>query len=151
MIPFMFRCCGGGRCPSDIVLRCHAMVTTVELQRCCIHCSHSEAVNHRSVFRRSLRLLNLPGWMTGGNRGLVWDSYCKFPSHIPHLEVRAIKHEVSVYLWFNLQLWILTQVLSKVPSWILYQIKSWAIWDAENFRVILWQKSDPQISANSTL
>lgn len=56
MIPFTFPCFGAGGCPSDIVLRCHAMVTTVELQRRCIHCSHFEAVNHSSVFRRPCRL-----------------------------------------------------------------------------------------------
>lgn len=46
---------GAAGCPSDIVLRCHAMVTTVELQRRCIHCRHLEAVNHSSVFREAIQ------------------------------------------------------------------------------------------------
>lgn len=81
MIPFTFWCCGGCGCPSDIVLRCHAMVTTVELQRRCIHCRHFTAVNHSSVFRRSYRLLNLPHWMSAGHWGLISDH--RFPFQIP--------------------------------------------------------------------
>lgn len=64
--PCTFGCCGDGGCPSDIVLRCHAMVTTVELPRRCIHCSHSKAVNHSSVFRCSHSGFNLPRWMCVG-------------------------------------------------------------------------------------
>ncbi len=70
MIPFTSRFCGGGGCPSDIVPRCHTMVTTVELQRRCIHCRHFEAVNHSSVFRRPYGLLDLLHWMSAGHWGL---------------------------------------------------------------------------------
>lgn len=61
-----------GGCSSDIVPRCHAMVTIVELQRRCIHCSHSKAVNHSSVLVGLTDFLICPTgclWGTEGGYG----------------------------------------------------------------------------------